>query len=223
MSLTTANFEHHMRKALGEYALKTTGVSDQKRKDPLGYVTTIFGRLRNVEFLKQLHTDCEHLCKQKPFHDDSSVEHTLIACFTLIVDRLAQDSFDEITFSAVRKCFLSIMAEIDALKEADALNILQPCVEVQAGELLVLQAYHEIEQAPMASGAINNWMSALIQHTGISSQERIERYTISLVEKQLLQLKSKNDIKCEPMHELTEIGSAVADSIRIGTKIIQSM
>ncbi|MDP8244139.1 MAG: hypothetical protein P9L94_08675 [Candidatus Hinthialibacter antarcticus] len=176
-----------------------------------------------MEFLKQLHSDYERLHGQKKWQNDDAVQATLVQCFNLIIERLAQDAFNELTFVAVRKCFASLAVEIESLQNDPALNVLKTCIDLDAGELLVLQAYHDAENAPAASNAVDNWIATLSQHTGIASQDRLKSYNNSLVTKNILEKKNTKKITPGPTYRLTEIGTAAALSIAVGSRILHSM
>lgn len=215
--------DQHMRQTLGAYVLKTTGIPQQKRDDPLQYVAILFSRLRTVEFLKQLNADCDCLRAQHNLNTDPSAQKNLLNCFNVIVERLAKDALDEIAFAAVRKCFISLAAEIESLQNDHALNVLHACIDLQAGELLVLQAYYEAENIAGAFASVQNWMAALSQHTGVASQLRLKIYTDSLIQKKLLAKKEIKKITSTPSHRLTALGTATALSIAVGDKILHSM
>lgn len=211
-----------VRQVLGKHVLKTSGVPEKDRKDSIQYVSTLFKRIRNVEYLKRFEADISQLASTYTEPIDLSSQKILLECFDQIVNCIENDRGNEITVNALRKCFISLAMEISALNHEHALSVLNHCIHLSAGEILVLQAYYDSEKNADSAGRIKNWLAALSQHTGIEFNKRLEMHINSLQQKGLLQ--KDDSIKMGPgkTHHLSELGTAIALSIDHGEKFFHA-
>lgn len=214
--------EKRVRQVLSEYVLKTSGVSKQNRKDPIQYVSTLFKHIRNVEYLKRFQTDIAQITSIYKSSLDKSSQMILLKCFNRIVDCIENGGVNEITVNAARKCFISLALEIIILNQEHALSVLDNCIQLSAGEILVLQAYYDSEKNSESAGQLKNWLAALCQHTGIELTQRLETHIGSLQQKKLLHKNESTMNNPGKAHHLSELGTAIALSMEHGEKFLRA-
>lgn len=207
--------EHHnaierlLSDTLSRLASEMTGIADELRADPICYVTTIFQRLRTIEFASKLQHDWRKIKEEKRHHPGEAESNDIHAKLSLFLNVLLKRSQDDISFQFARRCFWAWAVMPRQQKESgEALDV---CFGMNAGEVLVLSAAAQIGYSMSnPSLSLAQWHDRLSDYSGIKSHERIQTLEILLIEKGILSDRTENQ-SILLTTQLTERGQCLID------------
>ena len=189
---STKNTSDLLQRTLLSLTQGITGLASSDRKDLILSIGHIFQRMRSGEFLRVLINEWDTYKSKGKIKDNYEQTEQHKSCLQELLEFLDKDTPNEITFSFLKKLFLTISSETmsdgNSILPQQYLRIVR---SLSSGEILVIYSNYQIAKydnwnKAKSTLSLNEWLSLTSEKSSLKHSDLVKIFENTLIEKNLL-------------------------------------